>query len=103
MEVLVGRQAGGRLGSIQTDHPDADYHHTTTATTTTTTTTTGADATEAFEDVGHSEDARIMLKDYLIGDLKVRACVCACMRARVGGDGICILIAVRLFPLHGVI
>merc|ERR1739848_890358 len=27
----------------------------------------GADATESFEDVGHSNDAREMLKDYLIG------------------------------------
>jgi cytochrome b involved in lipid metabolism len=29
----------------------------------------GEDCTEAFEDVGHSHDAREMLKDYLIGDL----------------------------------
>ena len=29
----------------------------------------GDDATEAFEDVGHSSDAREMLKDYLIGEL----------------------------------
>ena len=28
---------------------------------------TGADSTEAFEDVGHSEDARHLLNDYLIG------------------------------------
>ena len=27
------------------------------------------DATEAFEDVGHSEDARAMLKDYYVGEL----------------------------------
>ena len=27
------------------------------------------DATEAFEDVGHSSDAREMMKDYLIGEL----------------------------------
>ncbi|KAI3644335.1 hypothetical protein MP228_010499 [Amoeboaphelidium protococcarum] len=30
----------------------------------------GQDATEAFEDVGHSEDAREQLKDYLVGSLK---------------------------------
>jgi cytochrome b involved in lipid metabolism len=29
----------------------------------------GDDATEAFEDVGHSSDAREMMKDYLIGEL----------------------------------
>lgn len=29
----------------------------------------GEDATEAFEDVGHSTDARDMLKDYYIGDV----------------------------------
>ncbi len=27
-------------------------------------------ATEAFEDVGHSTDAREMMKDYLIGELQ---------------------------------
>ena len=29
----------------------------------------GGDATEAFEDVGHSTDARDLMKDYLIGEL----------------------------------
>jgi len=29
----------------------------------------GGYATEAFEDVGHSSDARELMKDYLIGDL----------------------------------
>jgi cytochrome b involved in lipid metabolism len=29
----------------------------------------GIDATEAFEDIGHSEDARLMLKDYYLGEL----------------------------------
>jgi cytochrome b involved in lipid metabolism len=29
----------------------------------------GEDSTQAFEDAGHSSDAREMLKDYLIGDL----------------------------------
>ncbi|XP_060082301.1 cytochrome b5-like [Ylistrum balloti] len=29
----------------------------------------GKDATEAFEDVGHSTDARELMKDYLIGEL----------------------------------
>ncbi|XP_028519176.1 cytochrome b5 isoform X2 [Exaiptasia diaphana] len=30
----------------------------------------GGDATENFEDVGHSSDARTLMKDYLIGELK---------------------------------
>ncbi|RWR99958.1 cytochrome B5-like protein [Dinothrombium tinctorium] len=30
----------------------------------------GKDATEAFEDVGHSDDAHEMLKQYLIGELE---------------------------------
>lgn len=29
----------------------------------------GSDGTEQFEDVGHSDDARSLLKDYYIGDL----------------------------------
>ncbi|KAK0062690.1 cytochrome b5-like [Biomphalaria glabrata] len=29
----------------------------------------GGDATEAFEDVGHSTDARTLMNDYLVGDL----------------------------------
>ena len=29
----------------------------------------GRDATESFEDVGHSSDAREMLKQYYIGDV----------------------------------
>ena len=29
----------------------------------------GQDSTEAFEDVGHSTDAREMLSEYLIGEL----------------------------------
>jgi len=29
----------------------------------------GQESTEAFEDVGHSEDARMMAKKYLIGEL----------------------------------
>lgn len=29
----------------------------------------GRDATESFEDVGHSDDARELLKKYYIGDL----------------------------------
>ena len=31
----------------------------------------GADATESFEDVGHSIDAREILQQYLIGELHV--------------------------------
>jgi cytochrome b involved in lipid metabolism len=35
----------------------------------------GKDATEPFEDVGHSTDARDLLKEYLIGSLpEVRFC-----------------------------
>ena len=30
----------------------------------------GLDATEAFEDVGHSTDAREMMKDYYVGELQ---------------------------------
>ncbi|KAF9363129.1 hypothetical protein BGX34_004820 [Mortierella sp. NVP85] len=30
----------------------------------------GVDATEAFEDVGHSEEARALLKGMLVGDLE---------------------------------
>ena len=30
----------------------------------------GADATDEFEDIGHSDDANQMLKDYLIGKAK---------------------------------
>ncbi|KAJ1876755.1 hypothetical protein LPJ57_004317 [Coemansia sp. RSA 486] len=33
----------------------------------------GLDSTEAFEDIGHSEDAREMLKDYFIGNLEGKA------------------------------
>jgi len=29
----------------------------------------GKDATESFEDVGHSTDAREMMKEYLVGEL----------------------------------
>lgn len=29
----------------------------------------GSDATEAFEDIGHSDDARDIMKKYLIGSL----------------------------------
>ncbi|KAJ1845125.1 hypothetical protein LPJ73_004954 [Coemansia sp. RSA 2703] len=30
----------------------------------------GLDATDAFEDIGHSEDARELLKDYFVGNLQ---------------------------------
>ncbi|XP_029464163.1 cytochrome b5 [Rhinatrema bivittatum] len=35
----------------------------------------GGDATESFEDVGHSPDAREMLKQYYIGDVHPADCV----------------------------
>lgn len=31
----------------------------------------GTDATESFEDVGHSKDAREMLQQYFIGELNM--------------------------------
>lgn len=34
-------------------------------------TATGKDATEEFEDIGHSENARDMLKNYYVGDIDV--------------------------------
>ena len=34
----------------------------------------GQDATEAFEDVGHSDEAREILNGLLIGDLKRQVC-----------------------------
>ena len=34
----------------------------------------GTDCTESFEDVGHSNDARDLLKDYLLGDLHEEDC-----------------------------
>lgn len=37
----------------------------------------GADATESFEDVGHSTDAREMLEQYLIGELHMVGSVSA--------------------------
>ncbi|VDL80002.1 unnamed protein product [Nippostrongylus brasiliensis] len=33
----------------------------------------GTDATEAFDDIGHSADAKEMMEEYYIGDL-VKAC-----------------------------
>uniref|UniRef100_A0A803TEQ9 Cytochrome b5 type B n=1 Tax=Anolis carolinensis TaxID=28377 RepID=A0A803TEQ9_ANOCA len=43
----------------------------------------GQDATESFDDVGHSEDAHEMLKQYLIGEvhpvrLSASCCCCYC-------------------------
>lgn len=35
----------------------------------------GKDATESFEDVGHSTDAREMMKDYLIGEIEHKPAV----------------------------
>ena len=34
----------------------------------------GQDATEAFEDVGHSDEAREILQGLLIGDIKRQVC-----------------------------
>jgi cytochrome b involved in lipid metabolism len=34
----------------------------------------GVDATEAFEEIGHSEDARELLKEMYIGDLDTSVC-----------------------------
>lgn len=35
----------------------------------------GQDATEAFEDVGHSDEAREILNGMLVGDLKASVCL----------------------------
>ncbi|OWK16287.1 CYB5B [Cervus elaphus hippelaphus] len=40
----------------------------------------GGDATESFEDVGHSSDAREMLKQYYIGDVHPVRTRSACKR-----------------------
>ena len=62
-----------------TQHPHAHTHTHTHAHTlpgtmqSFTVSLTGKDATEAFEDVGHSPDARELNKKYLIGEVKVRA------------------------------
>jgi len=51
----------------------------------------GQDATEAFEDVGHSDEARALLPDMLIGDfepgsnLKLKSGAAAAQESRVGG------------------
>ncbi|KAF5388407.1 hypothetical protein D9615_000657 [Tricholomella constricta] len=50
----------------------------------------GQDATEAFEDVGHSEEARALLPDMLIGDfegggLKLQSGAAAAQASRVSG------------------
>jgi cytochrome b involved in lipid metabolism len=38
----------------------------------------GKDATEAFEDVGHSDEARDLLKDMLVGDFEGTTAVSPC-------------------------
>ena len=38
----------------------------------------GKDASEAFEDVGHSSDARELLKDFYIGDI-AEVCILICL------------------------
>ena len=47
----------------------------------------GGDATEAFEDVGHSEDAKKLMKDFFVGDvykLKVKKLVLYAHNLSVG-------------------
>ncbi|KAJ2726767.1 hypothetical protein GGI07_000278 [Coemansia sp. Benny D115] len=46
----------------------------------------GIDATEAFEDIGHSEDARDMLKAYFVGNLDGAARTTASRSAAEGED-----------------
>lgn len=41
----------------------------------------GKDATENFEDVGHSTDARDLMKQYLIGELAEVSCCCCSILA----------------------
>ena len=49
----------------------------------------GQDATEAFEDVGHSDEARALLPDMLVGefdgDVKLKSGAAAAQAARVSG------------------
>jgi len=60
--------------------------------------TAGADATEGFEDVGHSLDAREMLEEYLIGELpedeKLLAAEAQSKQAEAGGGSGMIAIVV---------
>uniref|UniRef100_A0A673J848 Cytochrome b5-like n=1 Tax=Sinocyclocheilus rhinocerous TaxID=307959 RepID=A0A673J848_9TELE len=42
----------------------------------------GADATESFEDVGHSTDAREMLQQYYIGELHMEVYITTCKDSR---------------------
>ena len=47
----------------------------------------GGDATEAFEDVGHSEDAKKLMKDFFVGDVykpKVKRLVLYCTQSFSG-------------------
>ncbi|NWR66582.1 CYB5B protein, partial [Bucorvus abyssinicus] len=57
----------------------------------------GRDATESFEDVGHSTDAREMLKQYYIGEIHpVRTCWLPQPLSYVGGD----CIGMRISQTH---
>ncbi|KAJ1664625.1 hypothetical protein IW140_004018 [Coemansia sp. RSA 1813] len=47
----------------------------------------GIDATEAFEDIGHSEDARELLADLLIGDLEGAPPTASTRNEKAGADG----------------
>ena len=58
----------------------------------------GADATESFEDVGHSMDAREILLQYFIGELHmVGYCFEPCMISRCCG----VCKAERLYAMKG--
>ncbi|KAJ1722352.1 Cytochrome b5 isoform E [Coemansia erecta] len=46
----------------------------------------GLDATEAFEDIGHSEDARDMLKDYFVGNLEGSAPIAGAVEGEQGDE-----------------
>eukprot|EP00040_Diaphanoeca_grandis_P021434 m.114181 g.114181 ORF g.114181 m.114181 type:complete len:120 (-) comp28338_c1_seq1:1435-1794(-) len=68
--------------------------------------TAGGDATEGFEDVGHSQDAREMLKEYLIGQLpedeKAKAKAVSTKNASEGGSSgmiaiVAIIVAVAAY------
>ncbi|XP_026189621.1 cytochrome b5 [Cyclospora cayetanensis] len=76
--------------------------------------TAGRDATDAFEDIGHSLEARIMADEYIIGRVEgatnIRRCkpeakadLCACVpKAAKGSPSTGVFIAIFLVALIGI-
>jgi len=59
----------------------------------------GQDATEEFEDTGHSEDARAILKKYLVGEVEggaMSASSSAAKSGAAGGPNILVILVVLL-------